>query len=455
MTQPNIDFLELNLSYTNSNSIVQNDEKDINSDYLASPWYVDVIYVLKNLQEPPELSKSKARSVKLNFARYYILNGHLYWKDPDGILLNFLLEIEVREKINEFHKKYCGGHLFWKTTAYKILRAGFYWPTLFIDVYKEVSSCYECQIVEGNGKLMPLPLIPIYVETPFQQWGLDFIGEINHVSPGQHRWILTTIYYFTKWVEAIPTRQAIDTVIIDFMLSNILARFGCPRKIIIDNAKAFTSSKLVNLCNDYNIILSHSIACYPQGNGLAKSSNKNLVRTIKKLLKDNKKAWHSKLVYALWANMISTKKSRGTSPFQLVYGTDSKFRTHLGMSVMKYIQEENCELNPTQRKINQQIELHEVREALCDKVQSYLEKMKQVFDKRVKEDDFKLGDLVLKWNARHEDKGKHGKFDNLWKGPYSVFAHLGKKFFFLTDPQDQTVEKGPINGRFLKHYLSS
>ena len=91
MTQPSIDFLESNLSNTNSNSNFQNDEKDTNPDYLASPWYVDIIYVLKNLQAPPELSKSKARSVKLKSAKYCILNGHLYWKDP-GILLNFLLE---------------------------------------------------------------------------------------------------------------------------------------------------------------------------------------------------------------------------------------------------------------------------------------------------------------------------------------------------------------------------
>ena len=73
-----------------------------------------------------------------------------------------------------------------------------------------------------------------------------------------------------------------------------MSRFGCPRKIVTDNAKAFTSSKLVKFCSDYNIILSHSTAYYPQGNGLAKSSNKGLVRIIKKLLEDNKKAWNAK-----------------------------------------------------------------------------------------------------------------------------------------------------------------
>ena len=42
----------------------------------------------------------------------------------------------------------------------------------------------ECQKFEGKHKLLPLPLIPISVEAPFQQWGLDFIGEIHPPSSG-------------------------------------------------------------------------------------------------------------------------------------------------------------------------------------------------------------------------------------------------------------------------------
>ena len=88
--------MELNLSYTNTNPNIQNNEKDRSHDYLASPWYADIIYVLKNLQVPPKLSNSKARSVKLKSTKYSILDGYLYWKDPSGILLNCLLETEVR-----------------------------------------------------------------------------------------------------------------------------------------------------------------------------------------------------------------------------------------------------------------------------------------------------------------------------------------------------------------------
>jgi transposase InsO family protein len=163
--------------------------------------------------------------------------------------------------------------------------------------------------------LFPLPLKLVSIEAPFQQWGLDFIGEVHPSSSAQHRWILTTTNYFTKWIEFVPTRQATDSVIIQFLENDILSRFGCPRRIITDNTVAFKSKKLVEFCTNYGITLSHSTTYYPQGNGLAESSNKSLIRIIKTLLQENKKSWHKKLIFSLWADRVSTKKSIGTSPF--------------------------------------------------------------------------------------------------------------------------------------------
>ena len=129
----------------------------------------------------------------------------------------------------EFHEGDCGGHHSWKVTANKILRVGFYWASLFSYVYKEMTKCHQCQIFEGKRKVVSFPLNPISMEAPFQQWGLDFIGEINPFSSWKHDWILTTTNYFTKWIEATPTRRATEEVIMDFIENNIVARFSCPR----------------------------------------------------------------------------------------------------------------------------------------------------------------------------------------------------------------------------------
>lgn len=121
---------------------------------------------------------------------------------------------------------------------------------------------------------------------------------------------------------------------------------------------------------------------------LAESSNKSLVRIIKKLLTENKKAWDSNLKYALWADRVSTKKSIGTSPFQLVYGIDAILPVHLSLRVMKFLQDEIEETNDVQRRIFQLVELQQHREAVNETSQQFKENMKRVFDKRAKQDSF-------------------------------------------------------------------
>ena len=128
---------------------------------------------------------------------------------------------------------------------------------------------------------------------------------------------------------------------------------------------------MVKFCSDYNIILSHSATYYPKGNGLVESSNKSLVRIIKKLLQDNKKYWHSKLKFVLWEDMVSTKKSIGTSPFQLVYGTDVVFPASLEAPMRKLLQEQDVEPYPIQRRTNTLVEVQQVREGVLDKSQIF------------------------------------------------------------------------------------
>eukprot|EP00253_Pinus_taeda_P029486 PITA_29486 len=296
-------------------------------------------------------------------------------------------------------------------------------------------------------------LLNYFIEDEAQQWGLDFIVEMHPTSSAQQKWILTATDYFAKWIEAIWTRQAIDTVIIQFLESNILSRFGCPSKIITDNADAFNSKKMNDFCNKYKITLGHSIAYYPKGNDLAESSNKSLVNIIKKLLETNKKGWHKKLVNALWADRVSQKKSIGMSPFEIVYGIDTVFPTSLTIPVVKLLQEDGSEEDDFQRRINQMIHLQQTREEVFQNTFRLQEKIKKIYDWKTKADKLQLEDVVLQCDGRNEDKGKHGKFQNLWKGPYKIATYRGKNAFLLKEMDGQDCSREPVNGRLLKHYF--
>jgi transposase InsO family protein len=115
----------------------------------------------------------------------------------------------------------------------------------------------------------------------------------------------------------------------NFLEDRIITRFCAPSKITTDNAKGFNSYALVEFCFKYGITLSHSSNCYPQGNGLVESTNKNLVNILKKVVGENKKLWDSKIKYAVWADQITTKTSTRKTPFELVYGLEAKLHVNL------------------------------------------------------------------------------------------------------------------------------
>ena len=177
LAQSNLRALDINLISAMSEEEDEGLLVPILDIFLQSPWYLDIVYVLQHFSPPPGMYKSNGRSLKLKSIKYCILNSALFWKDPTSVLLNCLVEEEVQKVMHDFHKGDCGGHLFWKTIANKVLRARYYWPTLFYDLYKIVMNYHECQIFQGKKKLLPLPLKLVLVNAPFQQWGIDFIGE--------------------------------------------------------------------------------------------------------------------------------------------------------------------------------------------------------------------------------------------------------------------------------------
>ena len=53
------------------------------------------------------------------------------------------------------------------------------------------------------------------------------------------------------------------------------------------------------------------------------------------------------------------------------------------------------------------------------------EVVKRWFDKhKAGNKEFEVGDLVLKWDHPHDEKGKHTKFQQLWVGPFQIASNL-------------------------------
>ena len=100
----------------------------------------------------------------------------------------------------------------------------------------------------------------------------------------------------------------------------------------------FKSEEFKKLCDKYGITRSTSSPYHPQGNGQVESTNKSLLKIIKKTLGDNKKAQDSKLQLSIWANKVTVKKAIGVASFDLVYGIQARMPQNNLVGHYNYIQ---------------------------------------------------------------------------------------------------------------------
>jgi hypothetical protein len=94
-----------------------------------------------------------------------------------------------------------------------------------------------------------------------------------------------------------------------------------------------------------------------------------------------------------------------------------------------------------------------MREKVMDIAHECQQKIKQAFDRESRKEDFRQGELVLKWDVPRKDKGKNGKFEALWIGPFKISETFPNTTYRLKNLEGGEVFVGPVNGHFLKRFF--
>ena len=98
---------------------------------LTDSWYNDIKYYLTHGRSPSHLDARKKRALRLKSAQYHLIDGVLFRQNYDKVLFRYLEKDDVEHILTKLHHGLGSGHFSGETTAHKVLRAGYYWSTLF------------------------------------------------------------------------------------------------------------------------------------------------------------------------------------------------------------------------------------------------------------------------------------------------------------------------------------
>uniref|UniRef100_A0A804J640 Uncharacterized protein n=1 Tax=Musa acuminata subsp. malaccensis TaxID=214687 RepID=A0A804J640_MUSAM len=364
---------------------------------------------------PPD--EGAARRLRRMHAWYTEESGHLYKRSFTYPLLRCLEPGEARTVLAETHDGVCGGHISGRTLAHKILRQGYYWPTMCRDAKAYAQRCSSCQ-QHARAPLRPaVPLSPIDCAWPFAQWGLDLLGPFPPTS-GQRKYIIVGVDYFTKWVEAEPLATITERQMEKFMWKNLVTRFGLPKAIITDNGPQFAGRGFREFCAGHGIQLRFNSVAHPQTNGLAEATNRSILDGLKRRVSAARSAWTDELPSVLWSLRTTPKTATGESPYSLTFGTEAVLPPEVAVTTLRT---SSYDEEASNEGLRASLDVLEERRADAHlKALSHQRAVARIYNKKIQPRPIKLSDLVLRKAEVSYPSQTRGKLAPKWEGPYRV-----------------------------------
>ena len=112
--------------------------------------------------------------------------------------------------MKQFHEAVCGVHQSGVKMRWLIMRHDYFLPTILKDYITYSKGCQQCHKYGSIQRISIVELHSIVNPWSFRGWAMDLIRKIHPVSSKGHSFILVATDYFTKWVEAVPLKKAIN-----------------------------------------------------------------------------------------------------------------------------------------------------------------------------------------------------------------------------------------------------
>jgi transposase InsO family protein len=384
-------------------------------------------HYLETLEQPPDMDKEDFAKLRRNSAKFYSSEGRLMRKHSPAPQIVISKDTYQEKLLRKVHEEL--GHQGVEET-YQRLVTRFWWPSLKKKVKLWVKSCAACQKRD--------PLVPREIRNPtgssnlFGRVALDAC----HIKAGQYKYLIVARDDLSGWVEAAPLVKLTASNVAKFLLEYWVYRYGSIKTVTTDNGSEFKED-FEEAVQKIGAKLIQTTAYYPEANGMVERGHKPIKDTLVKMCGGSGGKWREYLPLVLLSDRISTKRTTGFTPYEIIFGqlpvlpVDLEMDTYLGVDWLSI--STTAELLEARTK---QLERRdEVIKEAHNKLMQARETSVRYWDRKLAarlREPLDPGELVLVYNKSLEDQW--GKlFANRWNRPFKVKEQLPKGSYLLEE----------------------
>ena len=189
----------------------------------------------------------------------------------------------------------------------ELIRSRFYFPGMDSIARAYIAACERC--VRRKAPAERADMGNLLSSGPMDLLCLDFLSLEG--SKGGITNILVMTDHFTRYSQAIATKDQTARTTARALVSTFVNHYGMPCRLLSDQGANFESRTIQQLCELLGIKKSHTSPYHPQGNAQVERFNKTLLSMLACLTEEEKTRWKDHLPYIVHAYNCTRNDATG------------------------------------------------------------------------------------------------------------------------------------------------
>ncbi len=187
-----------------------------------------------------------------------------------------------------------------------------------IDVDRRVDQCVKCAQYKGVPS-RPAPILQYLPPSrPFDTVSIDVLQ-----LPPSYQWskyLLVMVDSFSRYVILAPLREKMARAVAHAIVTKLICEHSAPRVLLSDNGAEFRNTVLAEMCKQFGIRQTFTVAYHPVSNGLVERSNRKILEILRPIVAGHLGAWEDYVAQVAATINASVCESTGQSPHYIVFG---------------------------------------------------------------------------------------------------------------------------------------